>query len=463
MGIRENVRVAVMTVCLAVGMVVAPAAPEANATTTACDPSFIGVPGSGQSPSKAPEIYAVRDQLRKEAAADGRTIAFETVVDYQPVPFYKYASYNAWNWDNLNASEVRGQAALAQAITSAVNRAKARGCPDAPILLAGYSQGAEVVSRTVAVYSSAFRNRFSVALFGDPSFRRGATGSSDLNSWPYGGGVRPLVAAGRHSLPGDVLPRTISTCASNDPVCAAKAALTHLGRNGVLAGLIGGSSTHFKYAAARSGAWSYTHVGAHYLWTNKTRATPTSTVTPTSGATGKVLASPCLNLRAGASGSSALIGCIPQSVVVSIQCTAAGPSVTGPYGASTIWDKTTWNGKTGYVSDAWVYTGTNAAAAPSCGSTTPTPPAPAPSYKLGKVLASPCLNFRAGASGSTGLIGCIPINTMIPVICVAQGNAVTGPYGTSTIWDRTTWNNQTGYVSDAWVYTGTNAAVAPNC
>ena len=79
------------------------------------------------------------------------------------------------------------------------------------------------------------------------------------------------------------------------------------------------------------------------------------------------------------------------------------------------------------------------------------------------MLASPCLNLRAGASGSTALIGCIPVNTIISIQCTAQGNAVTGPYGTETIWDRTSYGGQTGYVADAWVFTGTNGAAAPTC
>ena len=78
-------------------------------------------------------------------------------------------------------------------------------------------------------------------------------------------------------------------------------------------------------------------------------------------------------------------------------------------------------------------------------------------------LARESLNLRAGPNGSTALIGCIPQNTTIDIQCTAQGNAVTGPYGTETIWDRTTYNGVAGYVADAWVYTGTNSAVAPAC
>jgi hypothetical protein len=61
------------------------------------------------------------------------------------------------------------------------------------------------------------------------------------------------------------------------------------------------------------------------------------------------------------------------------------------------------------------------------------------------------------------VIGCIPYKTVIPINCTAQANAVTGPWGTETVWDQTTYNSQLGFVADAWVYTGRNVAVAPVC
>ncbi|MFT4232294.1 MAG: SH3 domain-containing protein [Leucobacter sp.] len=87
--------------------------------------------------------------------------------------------------------------------------------------------------------------------------------------------------------------------------------------------------------------------------------------------TGRVIADPCLNLRQSASSSAAVLGCIPKNTTVTIQCTASGSSMTGPYGATKIWDKVTWNGKTGYVTDAYIYTGTNSAVASGCSSAPP--------------------------------------------------------------------------------------------
>jgi uncharacterized protein YraI len=176
---------------------------------------------------------------------------------------------------------------------------------------------------------------------------------------------------------------------------------------------------------------------------------------------GRINIDPCLNLRAGPNGSTALVGCIPKDTVIAIDCTAQGNSVTGPYGATTLWDHTTWNGTAGYVSDAYVYTGTaNAVAGPCGGSPPPPPPPPA---ATGRIIIQPCLNLRAGPNGSTTLLDCVPYDTVITIECTSQGNAVTGPYGTTTLWDRTVWNGKRGFVSDAYVYTGTANAVAGPC
>lgn len=85
-------------------------------------------------------------------------------------------------------------------------------------------------------------------------------------------------------------------------------------------------------------------------------------------ATGRVIADPCLNLRTAADSSASVLACIPYNTTITITCTTNGSSMSGPYGVTQLWNKTTWNGKTGYVTDAFVYTGTNGAVAGSCSS-----------------------------------------------------------------------------------------------
>jgi surface antigen len=81
----------------------------------------------------------------------------------------------------------------------------------------------------------------------------------------------------------------------------------------------------------------------------------------------------------------------------------------------------------------------------------------------GRVLAQPNLNIRSGPSGATTLIGHIPYNTTVTVICVSRGTIVNGPFGASNLWDKVTYGGVTGFVSDAWLFTGSANAVAPPC
>ena len=72
---------------------------------------------------------------------------------------------------------------------------------------------------------------------------------------------------------------------------------------------------------------------------------------------------------------------------------------------------------------------------------------PAFAAGTGKVLASPCLNLRTGPSSAYGIIGCVPVNTSISIDCTVTGAAVSGPYGTTTLWDHTAYAGKSGYVS----------------
>ena len=70
------------------------------------------------------------------------------------------------------------------------------------------------------------------------------------------------------------------------------------------------------------------------------------------------------------------------------------------------------------------------------------------------------LHVRSGPGTSYNEIGALTRGTVVSFSCYATGTAVTGPYGTETAWDRL---DSGGYVSDAWIYTGSNNAVVPQC
>jgi surface antigen len=48
----------------------------------------------------------------------------------------------------------------------------------------------------------------------------------------------------------------------------------------------------------------------------------------------------------------------------------------------------------------------------------------------------------------------------VAIVCQTNGSRVTGTFGTSTLWDRL---QKGGYVSDTYIYTGTDGRVAPEC
>ncbi|CAO3569285.1 unnamed protein product [Mortierella alpina] len=96
-----------------------------------------------------------------------------------------------------------------------------------------------------------------------------------------------------------------------------------------------------------------------------------ATIASTQAATGTVrTAGDPLNIHSAPSTSSAVVGSIKNGASVDIDCTATGTTVTGKFGTSSVWDHVPG----GYVTDTYVYTGTDGPAAPACGGTTP--PAP---------------------------------------------------------------------------------------
>ncbi|MEU0008206.1 SH3 domain-containing protein [Streptomyces sp. NPDC006314] len=70
------------------------------------------------------------------------------------------------------------------------------------------------------------------------------------------------------------------------------------------------------------------------------------------------------------------------------------------------------------------------------------------------------LNVRNGPGTNYGIVRVLPEGTRVPIFCQAPGTTVTGPYGTTKIWD----NIDNGeYVSDAYVQTGSDGYVASRC
>lgn len=70
------------------------------------------------------------------------------------------------------------------------------------------------------------------------------------------------------------------------------------------------------------------------------------------------------------------------------------------------------------------------------------------------------LNVRSGPGTNYAIVGQVSDGQRVTIYCQTYGESVTGTYGTSKVWDRIG-NGQ--YISDAYVYTGSDGLVAPLC
>ena len=70
--------------------------------------------------------------------------------------------------------------------------------------------------------------------------------------------------------------------------------------------------------------------------------------------------------------------------------------------------------------------------------------------------AGTALHVRSGASLSASIVGSVSDGSYVSIHCQKHGGAVTGTYGTSTLWDKI----GAGYVSDAYISTGSDGQVA---
>ncbi|MFD3924040.1 peptidase [Streptomyces sp. NPDC058595] len=70
------------------------------------------------------------------------------------------------------------------------------------------------------------------------------------------------------------------------------------------------------------------------------------------------------------------------------------------------------------------------------------------------------VNVRSGPGTHYSLVRVLPYDARVPINCQKAGQSVSGPYGTSNIWDNIA-NGE--FVSDAYVRTGSDGYVAPRC
>ncbi|MEV6594715.1 SH3 domain-containing protein [Streptomyces acidicola] len=70
------------------------------------------------------------------------------------------------------------------------------------------------------------------------------------------------------------------------------------------------------------------------------------------------------------------------------------------------------------------------------------------------------LNVRSGPGTNYSIVRVLPEGARVPIYCQRPGERISGPYGTTNIWDNIADGD---YISDAYVYTGSDGYVAPRC
>ncbi|MFJ8826316.1 SH3 domain-containing protein [Streptomyces sp. NPDC102467] len=102
-------------------------------------------------------------------------------------------------------------------------------------------------------------------------------------------------------------------------------------------------------------------------------------------------------------------------------------------------------------------TATEATAATQTVATTETMAAATGSYA---VAPGYTVNVRSGPGTQYRVVRRLPQGARVTINCQKPGQSVTGPYGTTKLWD----NIGVGeYVSDSYVHTGSDGYVAPRC
>ncbi|MFI0929394.1 SH3 domain-containing protein [Streptomyces sp. NPDC021012] len=70
------------------------------------------------------------------------------------------------------------------------------------------------------------------------------------------------------------------------------------------------------------------------------------------------------------------------------------------------------------------------------------------------------VNVRSGPGTKYESVRLLPLGASVPIYCQMPGETITGPYGTTNLWDNIASDE---FVSDAYVHTGSDGYVAPRC
>jgi hypothetical protein len=87
-----------------------------------------------------------------------------------------------------------------------------------------------------------------------------------------------------------------------------------------------------------------------------------------------------------------------------------------------------------------------------------------PSYGVARSLKpGQQVPIRSQPHSTTTVTAMMPDGAPAGILCTVHGDRVHGNWGSTDLWDKVLYGRVTGWVSDGLLYTGTNAAVAPDC
>lgn len=148
-------------------------------------------------------------------------------------------------------------------------------------------------------------------------------------------------------------------------------------------------------------------------------------------------ASSGLSVRSGPGAGFPSLGSLPYNTEVTIYFYENGSNVSG----DSYWDVIIYGNQYGFISDYWTYTGGNITGQVS-------------NWEFTTGVAKDPSGLNIYASPGTGPVqGSIPNNAFVPQVnCYTTGPSVGG----DSYWDYVDYGSASGYVSDYWLYTGTN-------
>ena len=146
-----------------------PPAASQSATQGCAQVLFVGVRGSGEQPPYGATVTSVRDALAAAARADVRVR--QVYLDY---PAAQLETLDNASLERILLTPAGPDSSYFASVTAGVNLLtatiadSASRCPDERVLLVGFSQGAEVITRTLAAHPLGSR-LLAAVLIGNPS------------------------------------------------------------------------------------------------------------------------------------------------------------------------------------------------------------------------------------------------------------------------------------------------------